>query len=56
MTEWVLPAVMVLLGIGIVVRTLARRRRPGVGRAALRVLLAIAGGLRIWVERRRRSL
>jgi len=47
---------MVLLGIGIVVRTLAAGGGPTSVGLLFGVLLAIAGGLRIWVERRRRSL
>ncbi len=56
MTDWVLPAVMLLLGIAIVVRTLAAGGGPASVGLLFGVLLAIAGGLRIWVERRRRSL
>jgi hypothetical protein len=55
-TEWFLPAVMLLLGIAIVVRTLAAGGGPTSVGLLFGVLLAIAGGLRIWVERRRRSL
>ena len=56
MTELVLPAVMLLLGIAIVVRTLAAGGGATSVGLLFGVLLAIAGGLRIWVERRRRSL
>jgi hypothetical protein len=52
----VLPALMLLLGIAIVVRTLvAGGGATSVG-LLFGVLLALAGALRIWVERRRRSL
>jgi hypothetical protein len=52
----VLPAAMLLLGIAIVVRTLvAGGGATSVG-LLFGVLLAVAGALRIWVERRRRSL
>jgi hypothetical protein len=52
----VLPALMLALGIAIVVRTLvAGGGATSVG-LLFGVLLALAGALRIWVERRRRSL
>jgi hypothetical protein len=56
MNDRVLPALMLLLGIAIVVRTLVAG--GGVTSVGLLfgILLAAAGALRIWVERRRRSL
>jgi hypothetical protein len=52
----VLPVLTVLLGMGIVVRTLvAGGGATSVG-LLFGVLLAVAGGLRMWVERRRRAL
>jgi hypothetical protein len=56
MNDRVLPAVMLLLGIGIVVRTLAAGGGATSVGLLFGVLLAVAGALRIWVERRRRSL
>jgi hypothetical protein len=51
----VLPALMLLLGIAIVVRTLvAGGGATSVG-LLFGVLLALAGGLRMWVEHRRRA-
>jgi hypothetical protein len=52
----VLPVVTLLLGIGIVVRTLtAGGGATSVG-LLFGVLLAVAGGLRMWVEHRKRAL
>jgi hypothetical protein len=53
----VLPVVMLLLGIAIVVRTLATEKAHwnSVG-LLFGILLAAAGALRLWVEHRRRSL
>jgi hypothetical protein len=52
----VLPVVTLLLGIAVVVRTLV----AGGGATSIGllfgVLLAVAGGLRMWAERRRRAL
>jgi hypothetical protein len=52
----VLPLVTLLLGIAVVVRTLV----AGGGATSIGllfgVLLAVAGGLRMWAERRRRAL
>ena len=56
MTDRVLPALMLLLGIAIVVRTLAAGGGPTSVGLLFGFLLALAGGLRMWVERRRRSL
>jgi len=56
MNDRVLPVVMLLLGIAIVVRTLAAGGGLTSVGLLFGVLLAIAGALRIWVERRRRSL
>jgi hypothetical protein len=56
MHDRVLPAVMLLLGIAIVVRTLAAGGGPTSVGLLFGVLLAVAGALRMWVERRRRSL
>ena len=55
MNDRVLPALTLLLGIAIVVRTLTAG--GGVTSVGLLfgVLLAVAGGLRMWVERRRRA-
>jgi hypothetical protein len=51
----VLPAVMLLLGIAIAIRTLtAGGGATSVG-LLFGVLLAIAGGLRMWAEHRRRA-
>jgi len=50
-----MPVVTLLLGVAIVVRTLAAG--GGVTSVGLLfgVLLAVAGGLRIWAEHRRRA-
>jgi hypothetical protein len=51
----VLPALMLLLGIAIVVRTLVAGGGPTSVGLLFGVLLALAGGLRMWAERRRRA-
>jgi hypothetical protein len=51
----VLPVVMLLLGIGIVVRTLTAGGGPTSVGLLFGVLLAVAGALRIYAERRRRA-
>jgi hypothetical protein len=55
-TDRLLPLLMLLLGIAIVVRTLAAGGGPTAVGLLFGTLLAIAGALRLWVERRRRSL
>jgi|KBSSwiStaDraftv2_1062776.scaffolds.fasta_scaffold2349708_2 hypothetical protein len=56
MNDRVLPVVMLLLGVAIVVRTLTAGGGPTSVGLLFGTLLALAGGLRMWVERRRRSL
>jgi hypothetical protein len=51
----VLPALMFLVGIGVVVQTLAAGGAVTSGRFLLGFLLAVAGALRTWAERRRRA-
>ena len=50
----VLPALMLLVGIAVVVRTLAEGGGPTAAGILLGVLLALAGGLRLWAELRTR--
>lgn len=47
-----LPALMVLLGVAIVVRTLTLGGGAGAVGVVLGVLFVAAGGLRLWAERR----
>jgi hypothetical protein len=55
MNDRVLPALMLLLGVAVVVRTLvAGGGATSVG-LLFGVLLAVAGGLRMWAEWRRRA-
>ncbi len=55
MNDRVLPVLMMVLGVAIVVRTLvAGGGATSVG-VLFGVLLALAGGLRTWAERRRRA-
>ena len=49
-----LPALMVVLGVAIVVRTLTLGGGPGAAGIVLGVLFCVAGGLRLWAERRLR--
>jgi len=49
----VLPALMVLVGIAILVRTFAEGGGPAATGILLGVLFCAAGGLRLYVERRR---
>ena len=49
----VLPALMLVVGIAIVVRTLVEGGGPVATGILLGVLLAVAGGMRLWVETRR---
>ena len=56
MNDRILPSLMLLLGVATVVRTLAAGGGPTSVGLLFGVLLALAGGLRLWVERRRRSL
>jgi hypothetical protein len=51
----VLPALMLVLGIGVAVRTLAAGGGPLSVGLLFGVLLAVAGGLRMYVEHRRRA-
>ncbi len=46
----VLPAVMLVLGVAIVVRTLVEGGGATAGGIVIGVLLAAAGGLRLWAE------
>ena len=55
MNDRVLPAVMIVLGIAIVVRTLTAGGGPASVGLLFGVLLAVAGGLRLWAEHRRRA-
>jgi hypothetical protein len=56
MTDRVLPVLTLLLGVAIVVRTLvAGGGATSVG-LLFGLLLAVAGGLRMWAEWRRRAL
>jgi hypothetical protein len=48
----VLPALMLVLGIAIVVRTVAEGGGAGAAGIVVGVLLALAGGLRLWAETR----
>ena len=48
----VLPLVMLVLGIAIVVRTLLEGGGPTAAGILIGVLLAAAGGLRLWAETR----
>jgi hypothetical protein len=48
-----LPALMVLVGVAIVVRTLAEGGGPVATGLLLGVLFCAAGGLRLYVEHRR---
>jgi hypothetical protein len=51
----VLPALMLLVGVVIVLQTLLAGREVTSGRLLIGALLAVAGGLRFWAERRRRA-
>jgi hypothetical protein len=55
MNDRVLPGIMVLLGIAVVVRTLVAGGGPTSVGLLFGVLLAIAGGLRMYAEWRRRT-
>lgn len=46
-----LPALMVIVGIAVVVRTLAAGGGATAVGLLIGVLLAVAGGLRLWAER-----
>ena len=48
-----LPALMLLVGLAVVVRTLVAGGGPAAGGLLLGVLLALAGGLRLYAETRR---
>jgi Zn-dependent protease with chaperone function len=48
----VLPLIMVGLGVAIIVRTLAEGGGAGAVGLLLGVLFCLAGGLRLWFERR----
>jgi hypothetical protein len=48
----VLPLVMLLLGVGIIVRTLVAGGGATAAGIVIGVLLAAAGGLRLWAETR----
>ena len=56
MNDRVLPAIMLLLGIAVVIRTLAAGGSVTSVGLLLGVLLAAGGGLRLYAEHRRRSL
>jgi hypothetical protein len=56
MNDRVLPVVMLLLGVAIIVRTLAAGGGMTSVGLLFGVLLAVAGGLRMYVEHRRRTL
>lgn len=53
MRTTVLPALMVLVGLAIVVRTLAEGGGPVATGIVLGLLFCAAGGLRLYAERRR---
>ena len=55
MNDRVLPALMLLLGIAVVVRTLVAGGGPTSVGLLFGVLLAVAGGLRMYAEWRRRT-
>jgi Zn-dependent protease with chaperone function len=48
----VLPAIMVVLGVAIIVRTIAEGGDATAMGLVLGVLFCLAGGLRLWFERR----
>ena len=48
----VLPVLMLVLGIAVVVRTLAEGGGAGAAGIVIGLLLALAGGLRLWAESR----
>ena len=48
----VLPALMVIVGLAVVIRTLAEGGGATAVGIVLGVLLAVAGGLRLWAELR----
>jgi hypothetical protein len=52
-TTALLSSVMVLLGVAIIVRTLAAGGGPLAGGLLIGVLFVAAGAGRLWVERRR---
>jgi hypothetical protein len=48
-----LPAAMLVLGLAVVVRTVVEGGGAGAAGIVIGVLLALAGGLRLWAETRR---
>lgn len=55
MNDRVLPVLTLLLGVALVVRTLVAGGGATAVGLVFGVLLAVAGGLRIYAERRRRA-
>ena len=53
MRTTVLPALMLLLGLAIIVRTIAEGGGPVATGILVGVLFCLAGGLRLYVEHRR---
>lgn len=51
MSATLLPGLMLVIGLAVVVRTLAEGGGPTAAGLLLGVLLALAGGLRLWAQR-----